>query len=181
MKNNSIKSNYSLDEINWELHPSGSLKEWDGLTKLFIKLVEKNSYLLKDSYIKNWYKISKTVRISSKKDVYDFAAKWFEKFSVPSTEYIELVDHYMADDCEALGFQMDCGNSFSETYEKAIFDCEELKRIIDQIGDISLLGSAIFSRWRYFNHWEYNAESILEDKNRKWFLLALDRLKKLSS
>ena len=25
MKNNSIKSNYSLDEINWELHPSGSV------------------------------------------------------------------------------------------------------------------------------------------------------------
>ena len=181
MKNNSIKSNYSLDEINWELHPVGSLSEWDGLTKLFVELVDKNNYLLQDSYIKSWYKISKNVCVPSKKDIYDFAMKWLEKFSTSNIDYVELVDHYMADDCESLGFKMDCGNSFSEIYGKAVFDCEELKPIIHRISDISLLGSAIYSRWRYFNHWAYNAESILEDKNRKWFLLALNRLIQLSS
>ena len=86
----------------------------------------------------------------------------------------------MADDCEKLGFKMDCGNSFSDLYGKAVFDSEELKSIINRINDISLLGSAIYSRWRYFNHWAYNAESILEDKNRKWFLVALNRLIQLS-
>ncbi len=59
MKNNSIKSNYSLDEMNWNLYETGNLNNWDGLTKLFIEIVEKNSDLLKDSYIKSWYKISK--------------------------------------------------------------------------------------------------------------------------
>ncbi|MBQ8292455.1 MAG: HNH endonuclease [Bacilli bacterium] len=59
MKNNSIKNNYSLEEINWHLHESGNLDDWDGLTKLFIEIVEKNNDLLKDSYIKSWYKISK--------------------------------------------------------------------------------------------------------------------------
>lgn len=181
MKNNSIKSNYSLDEINWKLYPSGSLNEWDGLTKLFIELVDQNIELLQDSYIKSWYKISKNVCSPSNKDIHDFATKWFEKFSDANIDYIELVDHYMADDCEALGFKMDCGNSFSEIYGKAVFDYEELKSIIHRISDISLLGSAIYSRWRYFNHWAYNAESILEDKNRKWFLLALNRLIQLSN
>ena len=181
MKNNSIKSNYSLDEINWELHPSGSVREWDGLTKLFIDLVDQNKELLQDSYIKSWYKISKTVCSPSKKDIHAFAIKWVEKFSDSTIDYIEFVDCYMADDCEALGFKMDCGSSFSEIYGKAVFDYEELKLIINQISDISLLGSAIYSRWRYFNHWAYDAASILEEKNRKWFLLALDRLMQLSS
>ncbi|MBE6670207.1 MAG: HNH endonuclease [Ruminococcaceae bacterium] len=61
MQNNSIKSNYSLEEINWKLHPGGNLNEWDGLTKLFIELVDKNNDLLHDSYIRSWYKISKAV------------------------------------------------------------------------------------------------------------------------
>ena len=181
MKNNSIKSNYSLEEINWKLHPRGTLSTWDGLTGLFIELVDKNNDLLRDSYIKSWYKISKSLCSPSKKAVYDFALKWHEKFSRSDIDCIELVDHFLADDCEKLGFKMDCGNSFSELYGKAVHDSNELKLIINRINNISLLGSAVYSRWRYFNHWAYDAESILEDKNRQWFLLALDRLMYLSS
>lgn len=40
--------------------------------------------------------------------IHDFAVKWREKFQDPNIDYIELVDHYLADDCEALGFVMDC-------------------------------------------------------------------------
>lgn len=61
MKNNSIKSNYTIDEIHWKLYPKGDITNWDGLTKVLIELVEKDKELLKDSYIKNWYKISKTI------------------------------------------------------------------------------------------------------------------------
>ena len=181
MKNNSIKSNYSLDEINWELHPRGSLKEWDGLTRLFVELVDKDTELLKDSYVKSWYKISKSVCLPSSKDIYDFANNWIKKFSDPNVDYLELVDHFMADDCETLGFKMDCGNSFSELYGNAVYDSKELKTIINRINDISLLGSAIYSRWRYFNHWAHDAKNILEEKNRQWFLVALKRLMVLSS
>ena len=46
--------------------------------------------------------------------VHLFATKWIEKF-----RDIELVDHYLADDCQALGFQMDCGHAFSEKYGDA--------------------------------------------------------------
>lgn len=59
MKNNSIKSNYTIDEINWKLYPAGKITEWDGLTSLFVELVNNNSELLNDNYIKNWYIISK--------------------------------------------------------------------------------------------------------------------------
>lgn len=59
MKNNSIKSNYTLDEIHWKLYPQGNIDDWDGLTKSFIELVNINNYLLNDNYIKSWYDISK--------------------------------------------------------------------------------------------------------------------------
>lgn len=59
MKNNSIKSNYTIDEIHWKLYPKGNVGEWDGLTKEFLELVNKDKELLKDAYIKKWYKVSK--------------------------------------------------------------------------------------------------------------------------
>lgn len=58
MKNNSIKSNYTIDEINWNLYPKGNLADWDGLTSLFVEIVNKDKELLKDNYIKNWYNVS---------------------------------------------------------------------------------------------------------------------------
>ena len=61
MKNNSIKSNYTLDEIHWKLYPKGNISDWDGLTKVFMELVDKDKELLNDSYIKNWYNVSKKV------------------------------------------------------------------------------------------------------------------------
>lgn len=58
MKNNSIKSNYTIDEIHWELHQKGNISDWNGLTALFLQLVENDKGLLKDPYIKSWYKVS---------------------------------------------------------------------------------------------------------------------------
>lgn len=54
-----MKSNYTIDEINWELYTKGNLEEWDGLTSVFIKLVEDNKELLEDNYVKSWYNVSK--------------------------------------------------------------------------------------------------------------------------
>ena len=69
---------------------------------------------------------------------------------------------------------------FSERYGKAESKYDELDKVIDEVNDIQLLGSAIYSRWRYFNHWAYDATSILEFENRSWFILALSRLAVLS-
>lgn len=114
------------------------------------------------------------------KQTYDFAVKWCDKFRDHNINYIELVDHWLADDCAALGFKMDCGNAFSEKYGDAVYNHEALEKIIDEVTDIPLLGSAIYSQWRYYNHWAYDAQEILEPRNRAWFILALSRLALLS-
>ena len=59
--NNSIKSNWSLEQLRWKIYNAGDIKEWDGLTKVFIELVEKDITLLSDNYIKKWYSISKSL------------------------------------------------------------------------------------------------------------------------
>ena len=182
MKNNSIKSNYTLGEINWKLLPRGSIRIWDGLTELFLKIVEKDKSLLQDAYIKNWYNTSKKMfKNPSAKDIFNFALKWYNKFDDENTSYRELVCNEMANDCDLLGFEMDCGHAFSKVYPKAGSDVTELELIVDKIVDVSLLGSAIYSQWRYFNHWAYLPDEILEEENRKWFLVALNRLMQLAN
>ena len=114
------------------------------------------------------------------KQVHEFAVKWCDKFKDRNINYLELVEPYMADDCFALGFEMDCGHAFEERYGEAVDNSEALRRIIDSVDDIPLLGSAIFSRWRYFNHWAYSGAEILLPENRAWFVLALTRLELLS-
>lgn len=115
------------------------------------------------------------------KQIHDFAVKWCDKFKNKNINYIELVDHYMADDCAALGFKMDCGKAFSKKYGNAVNNHEALGRIIDDVTDIPLLGAAIYSQWRYFNHWAYTGAEILKPQNRAWFILALSRLAVLSN
>ena len=106
------------------------------------------------------------------KQIHDFAVKWCDKFRDQNINYIDLVDHFMADDCAALGFEMDCGHAFSERYGQAANNHEALNRIIDDVTDIPLLGSAIYSQWRYFNHWAYDEVEqhlTINDEGRVWF------------
>ena len=49
--------------------------------------------------------------------VHLFATKWIEKFRDQKISYIELVDHYLADDCQALGFQMIAVMPFQKNME----------------------------------------------------------------
>lgn len=59
MLHNSIKNNWTLEQLQWKLYPAGDYKDWDGLTKLFLQIIESDTELLKDAYVKRWYKISK--------------------------------------------------------------------------------------------------------------------------
>ncbi|PKO95279.1 MAG: HNH endonuclease [Bacteroidetes bacterium HGW-Bacteroidetes-9] len=58
MIKNAVKSNWTLEQLGWRLYDGGNIEQWDGLTRDFIDLVEKNKELLSDAYIKKWYKIS---------------------------------------------------------------------------------------------------------------------------
>lgn len=84
-----------------------------------------------------------------------------------------------ADECFALGFKMDCGEGFNNAFsDVGLGDAEGLDKIIDDISDAQLLGSAIFSEWRYITHWSMGGEdaNLLSLEHRKWFILAFAKL-----
>lgn len=55
MLRNSAKSNFTLEELNWVLLPSGDYRNWDGLSHWFIDYVLENGELLKNDYMRSWY------------------------------------------------------------------------------------------------------------------------------
>jgi 5-methylcytosine-specific restriction endonuclease McrA len=63
MLRNSAKSNWLLEELGWSLFPAGNLKDWDGLTSLYIELfessLESQSALSQNKVLANWYKLAK--------------------------------------------------------------------------------------------------------------------------
>lgn len=57
---NAVKSNLTLEQLNWTLCDPGDFKEYDVFISLFIQLIKKDKELLKDGYIKRWYNLSIT-------------------------------------------------------------------------------------------------------------------------
>ncbi len=55
MLRNSAKSNWTLDELGWELLPCGDFTQWDGVVKWFVAYIEQNRTLLKETYVKEWH------------------------------------------------------------------------------------------------------------------------------
>ena len=53
---NSAKSNWTREELGWELHDSGDNKNWDGMMTWFMDYISKNEYVLEDAYIAKWHK-----------------------------------------------------------------------------------------------------------------------------
>ena len=58
MLHNLVKSNWTLEQLNWKLYPAGDISEYDGLTGLFVRLIENDLELFDAPYIKRWYKLS---------------------------------------------------------------------------------------------------------------------------
>lgn len=119
--------------------------------------------------------------MATNKEIYDFAMRWSKKYRSSETKEYEVEEGF-ADECFALGFEMDCGNAFETEFPgtNAFSDYEALDKIIGQVQDVSLLGSAIFSKWRYITHWSFG-EQLLSPQNRPWFILAFGRLASLTS
>ena len=59
MAYNSAKSNFTLEDLGISLKDKGNIKNWDGLSCLFIKIVEKDKSLLNIRVIKEWYVVTK--------------------------------------------------------------------------------------------------------------------------
>jgi hypothetical protein len=56
---NSAKAHFTLSELGWELHKSGKIEEWDGLTKWFLKRVESEPQILDSKPMNEWYRVAK--------------------------------------------------------------------------------------------------------------------------
>lgn len=69
MKGNLAKSNYTMEQLNFRLYPKGDIREWDGLSKLFIEIVEKHPELKQLSGVKDWYGPTKRIMEESYKDL----------------------------------------------------------------------------------------------------------------
>ena len=108
--------------------------------------------------------------------IHDFAIKWFDRFHDRKTTYKEVIEQEMEYECRSLDFYMDSGKALSEKYAEAMNNSISLNEIIDDITDMDILGSAIYSKLYYFKYTENKAKDILNPYNRAWFLLALGRL-----
>ena len=71
---------------------------------------------------------------------------------------------------------MDSGQSFCKKFPEAYKSVEELSKIITQIRDIDLIGSAIYSKWRYYTNWALPSE----EKPTEWFNIMMNLLAQLS-
>lgn len=106
-----------------------------------------------------------------------FADKWIPKFEDKNTSIFELLEKDFGDDCIALNFNMDTGTSFCEKYGTQTLD--DCLSVLDKVEDIDILASAIFSNWRYYNHWAMSI-SEFDDNSRNWFVTMLEKLKELA-
>lgn len=55
MLKNMAKSSWTLEELGWDLWPSGDYSEWDGLVRLYLELVKAKQDLLNVRRIKIWH------------------------------------------------------------------------------------------------------------------------------
>lgn len=121
--------------------------------------------------------------VSREKDCIDykkmrrFAEHYKALWQDESTKDCDIVDSFGAD-CFGLGFEMDGGKAFIDSYGYEALDKPDgLKKVIESIDDPMLLGSGLFSKWRGITHWSY--ESLLSDENRPWFIASLARLSEI--
>ena len=128
--------------------------------------------------LSKWKNCDKIKTIDIKTFVEKYIDYFLTKFSPESQSYYDLFDSpSFPDECWSLGFEMDCGASFNAAYGEEAWNTQGgLSSVIDKADDIKILGSALFSQWRYFNHWSYGPAT---EKDKEWFLTILRRMQEL--
>ncbi len=112
--------------------------------------------------------------------IQSFALVWMEMYkNRAAIPYAYFEDNaFIGNGMKDLGFTMDAGESIRKAFpdKNALFDLDDLQDVLNQI-DLQTLGNAIYSKWRYFNHWD---ESAPGEKDYQWFIVAFKRLAELS-
>lgn len=55
MLTNSIKSNWTLEQLQWKMHDSGDFEVWDGMIGWFLRQVSQDPSSMANPYIKKWH------------------------------------------------------------------------------------------------------------------------------
>lgn len=113
----------------------------------------------------------------------DFCNKYIEYFEheygrSPQSFYDFFDTFVFPKECDRLGFRMDSGESFIEKYGTHMLNEVCPSSDINDVTDIQLIGNALYSKWRYYNHW---ASSHPGEDEIKWFIVMLRQMKKLIS
>lgn len=61
MLKNSSKGNWTLEELDWDLLPSGDFKEWDGLLNWFVQFTETHPDFQERSCVRPWLSAVKQI------------------------------------------------------------------------------------------------------------------------
>ena len=59
MVRNAAKANFTIEELGWQLLPSGDLSQWDGLTHWFLRQIERQHDLASFAYLRMWTEAAK--------------------------------------------------------------------------------------------------------------------------
>jgi hypothetical protein len=60
---NSIKANWTLEEIGWHLIDGGRIEDWDGLMGWFLEYTRENEKVLEDPYLQRWRAVAEPYSI----------------------------------------------------------------------------------------------------------------------
>lgn len=122
----------------------------------------------------------KRVPLADNQKIRRFALVWKQMYMNHKTIPFSFFEDqaFIGDGLADLGFEMDCGKSLEMAFPgiNAFQDNTALERIVEQL-DLQTLGNAIFSQWRYWNHWSM---SPMEEENFQWFVIAFARLAELT-
>ncbi|WP_204246360.1 hypothetical protein [Megasphaera sp. An286] len=67
MMNNLAKGNFTLEQLGWTLKEKGDIRQWDGLSKLFVQAAERDVALLDIPRINAYYRATKVMLKAVKK------------------------------------------------------------------------------------------------------------------
>lgn len=56
MLKHTAKAQWTLEEMDWVLHPPGDPGRWDGMLGWFVEYADRNAALLGDDYLNRWYR-----------------------------------------------------------------------------------------------------------------------------
>ena len=107
--------------------------------------------------------------------IFDFITKWQPILTHWTTA---AEDPQFAEDCLACGFEMDGGSSITALSPgKHWLKADVLKENLNLITDINVMGSAIFSYWRYITH----SSGPPDENPEEWLAIAFDHLQALNT